>query len=201
MTDWALNDMVGVMDWVAQRHPSDRTFIVGHSFGGQAAGLLDNVADLAGMVTVSSQSGYWGHQGGDQKWVVGFHAYVTLPLVTRAYGYSPWSKVGAGEDLPRGVALQWSSWCRHPDYLLSDAVLPLERYLDFEAPVLAYSIADDKWGTRESVDAWMANYANLERRRIVPADHGLDRLGHMGWFKAGSESLWEDAIDWMGAQS
>jgi predicted alpha/beta hydrolase len=200
MRDWALVDMPGVVDWAATELRCDRLFLVGHSFGGQAAGLLDNAERVTGMVTFSSQSGYWRRQGGGQKAVVAFYVYVVLPLLARLLGYVPMSWLGAGEDLPRGVAEEWARWCRHPKYLLGDETLPLERYRSFWAPVLAYSFGDDKWGTREAVDAMMQAYPNLERRHLEPSDVGLPAIGHLGFFRPVCQSLWPDVVRWLDAR-
>lgn len=195
MRDWAFLDMAGVLDWIGER-AHERVFFVGHSFGGQVAGMLDNGGLVDAMATFSSQSGHWRMQGGGQKYVVGFHQYVTMPMLSRAVGFMPWSTVGAGEDLPKGVATEWARWGRMRRYLLDDATLPLERFGEFTAPVLAYSFDDDAWGTAASVDAMMSAYPNLERRHIVPAEHGLDTIAHMGFFKPSSEALWADVADW-----
>lgn len=197
MRDWALLDMAGVVDWVRSQYELERLLFVGHSFGGQAAGLLDSADGVDGMITLSAQSGHWRLQGGEQKLAVAFHVYVTLPLLSAALGYMPWSWLGASEDLPKGVALEWSRWCRHPRYLLGDASLPLGRYATFTAPVLAYSLGDDKWGTPAAVDAMMSAYPNLERRHVEPSAIGLRGLGHFGYFREGSEPLWRDAVAWL----
>jgi predicted alpha/beta hydrolase len=113
------------------------------------------------------------------------------------FGYFPWSRFAAGEDLPAGVALEWARWCRNRDYLLGDETLPLQRYEAFDAPVLAYSIEDDDWGTPRAVDDMMRAYANVARRHLVPPDYGLDKLGHMGFFRKGSEAIWDEVIAWL----
>jgi predicted alpha/beta hydrolase len=43
----------------------------------------------------------------------------------------------------------------------------------------------------------MRAYPNVTRRHIAPADYGLSRLQHMGFFKDGSEPLWREAIEWL----
>ena len=128
---------------------------------------------------------------------MGFNVYVTLPLLVKVFGYMPWSWIGSAEDLPAGVALQWSRWCRDPDYLLGDRSLPLQRFADFKAPVLAYSIDDDKWGTRRAVDAMMSAYPNVERRYIDPSRYGLLELGHVGYFRPESADVWAEGIEWL----
>lgn len=199
LTDWALLDLAGAVDWAADRERLP-LFLIGHSFGGQVAGLLDDAGRVSGMVTLSSQSGYWRLQGGEQKLVVAASVYLALPLLARTLGYAPWSRFARGEDLPRGVALQWSAWCRRPEYLLADRSLPLERFDQFVAPVLAYSFSDDKWGTARAVDAMMRAYPNLQRRHVIPAEVGLPRLGHMGYFRAPAQPLWSDLVDWFNSR-
>jgi predicted alpha/beta hydrolase len=195
--DWALADLPGVADWVAGELRPRRLLLIGHSFGGQVAGMYDRPERIAGMVTMSAQSGHWRLQGGEQKAVVWLHTHVTLPLLSRLMGYMPMKAIGAGEDMPAGAALEWARWCRHPDYLLGDPSLPLDRYARFTAPVLAYSIGDDKWGTASSVDAMMRVYPRVERRHVEPAQLGLDRIGHMGFFRPASRALWTDAVAWL----
>ncbi len=116
--------------------------------------------------------------------------------MSKLMGYMPMKAVGAGEDIPAGVAVEWARWCRHRDYILGDSTLPLDRYQDFTAPVLAYSFADDKWGTPRSVDVMMRAYPNLERRHIEPKDAGLAKIGHMGFFRSGSQVLWRQVVAW-----
>lgn len=195
--DWVLLDMAGVLDWVDSTVGPERLFLVGHSFGGQTPGLLDDPSSVDGMVTMSAQSGYWGRQGGIQKLVVFLHAWLSLPLLPRIFGFMPMRRFGLGEDLPSGVAMEWGRWCRHPGYLLGDPSLPLDRYASFTAPVLAYSFGDDAWGTPASVDAMMSAYPNVERRHVEPGDVGLDRIGHVGFFRPESRPLWDDMIAWL----
>jgi len=194
--DWALEDLPGVLDWVVDDLGSEKVFLVGHSFGGQVAGMYDRPAVIDGMATMSAQSGHWRLQGGEQKFVVWLHTHVTLPLLSKLMGYMPMSAVGAGENMPAGVAVEWSRWCRHPDYILGDRTLPLDRFQDFTAPVLAYSFGDDKWGTPKSVEAMMRAYPNVERRHVEPSEVDLPSIGHLGFFKPQSEVLWKDTIGW-----
>lgn len=192
---WGEQDMQAVLSW-AQGAGFDRIYMVGHSVGGQVTGLLQDPAAVRAMVTVSAQSGYWRLQGGLQKLSVFLHVHVTLPLLSRLLGYMPWKRLAGGENLPKSAALQWSRWCRDPRYLLGDDTLPLHRYSQFRAPILAYSIDDDSWGTRESVNSMMRAYPNVERRHLVPATHGLAELGHFGYFRPSAAGLWEDVVQW-----
>jgi predicted alpha/beta hydrolase len=199
MRDWALIDMQAIVDWLSSEFGPRRIFSVGHSFGGQGIGLIETPQRISAMVGVSAQSGYWGVQGGFEQYRARFAVTVLIPVLTRLFGYFPWSRFAAGEDLPAGVALEWARWCRNRDYLLGDETLPLQRYEAFDAPVLAYSIEDDDWGTPRAVDDMMRAYSNVTRRHLVPANYGLEKLGHMGFFRKGSERVWDEVVQWLEA--
>ncbi|ANM29721.1 hypothetical protein ABI59_09235 [Acidobacteria bacterium Mor1] len=198
--DWGLQDMRGALEWVQATYAPRKTFVLGHSIGGQLPGLIENTSAIAGMVGVSAQSGYWGVQGGSEKQKVWFYMYVLFPLLTTIYGYLPWRMFGSGEDLPLGVAREWSSWCRSRRYLFDDATLPLHNYQRFTSPILAYSFVDDAWGTRRAVDEMMSGYSasDVERRHVGPDDVGMKRIGHVGFFRPEGERLWEQALSWFG---
>ena len=158
MRDWCLHDMEGVTRWVEHELAPEKHFAIGHSFGGQTLAMMDSASVVDSVVTVSAQSGHWALQGGAEKARVLLAVYVMLPVLSRVFGYFPWARFARGEDLPKGVALEWAGWCRHPEYLLGDPSLPLSRYAEFTAPVLAYSVDDDDWGTPRAVDAMMKAY-------------------------------------------
>lgn len=198
MADWGLFDIPAVVRR-ARVEGAERLVVVGHSVGGQVAGLTPEPDLVSALIGVSAQSGHWRLQGGIQPAVVGFHVHVTLPVLVRVFGYAPWSRFSRGEDLPAGVGRQWAAWSRDGDYLLGDDTLPLARFAAFTAPVLSYSIDDDDWGTARSVDSMMRAYPNVERRHVAPADIGVDALGHMGAFRLGSERLWDEMVEWIDA--
>ncbi len=198
MEDWVAKDMTGIINWAAKEHTEKRIAVVGHSAGGQLAGMLPNANRIDQMLTLSAQSGYWGLQAGSEPAKVRFMVTILIPLLCRLFGYLPWSKIGAGLDLPKGVALQWARWCRQPGYLLDDQSLPLDRYAKFNAPVLAYSVDDDDWGSAPAVDAMMSAYPKLERRHITAQAYGVEKFGHMGAFKAGSDRLWDEMLSCLG---
>lgn len=60
MRDWVLLDMTTMIDWIDRTLAPKRLFVIGHSFGGQALGMLENAGRVDAMVGVSAQSGYWG---------------------------------------------------------------------------------------------------------------------------------------------
>ncbi len=45
----------------------------------------------------------------------------------------------------------------------------------------------------------MGAYPNVELRHVDPGDVGLDRIGHVGFFRPESRPLWDDVISWFEA--
>ncbi len=197
LSDWALLDQQGVIEWTKQTYSPGRLFLFGHSAGGQLAGMIADPSLVDAMVTVASQSGYWRIQGKGQRAAVAFHSHISLPGLPKIFGYMPWSRISKAEDIPKGVSEEWARWIRSPDYLLGDDSLPLDRYSRFTAPVLAYSLADDTWGTREAVNAMMSAYPNVERRHIEPSEIGVASIGHFGFFRPEAKPLWDDVVSWL----
>lgn len=197
LSDWALQDLPAVVARAAAR--SGSTSLVGHSLGGQIAGLLPEPSLVDAMVGVVAQSGYWRLQGGRQPWLVRFQVTIAMPLLARVFDRMPFERIGFGVDVPSAVATGWAAACRDPDYLAGDPSLPVARYDDVTAPMLAYSIDDDDWGTPRAVDAMMRHYPRVERRHLVPAAYGMDAIGHLGAFRPGAEQVWDEIATWLHA--
>jgi predicted alpha/beta hydrolase len=197
MRDWALLDAAAAFSHVEPLH--ERLFVVGHSFGGQAIGLLPQPERIAAALVVGSQSGYWRNWpplGRAWMWPT---THLLLPGISRALGYFPASRLGFGEDLPAGVAIEWARWCRHPRYLVG-ALQAQEAYARFRAPLLAYAIADDPFAPLSAVKALFDLYssANAELRAVTPESLGVKAIGHFGFFRERfRDTLWREATEWL----
>jgi predicted alpha/beta hydrolase len=202
MRDWALLDSAAAFDFLATNFPGQKLMTIGHSFGGQAFGLLPSPERIAAALTVGSQSGYWRNWpplGRAWMWPA---THIGLPLVPRLLGYFPGSRLGFGEDLPKEVTIEWARWCRHPKYLVG--ALGVEReYARFSAPIRLYAISDDRFAPPRAVEALGVLYPNakVEVRRIRPDDINAGSIGHFGFFRERfRDSLWREARDWLEAQ-
>jgi len=203
MRDWALLDSTAAFDFLETNFPNHKLMTIGHSFGGQAFGLLPRPERIAAALTVGSQSGYWRNWPAPfgQAWMFGA-THIGMPLMPRLFGYFPGSRVGLGEDLPAGVMIEWARWCRHPRYLVGD--LGVEReYARFAAPIRLYAITDDRFAPPRAVEALAVLYPNSkpEIRRVEPRDVNSNSIGHFGFFRERfRDSLWREARDWLEAQ-
>jgi predicted alpha/beta hydrolase len=200
LSDWALLDARAAHLHVRERFPDEPVAIVGHSFGGQLVGLLGETRSAHAALMVGCQLAYYGNwptRSARLLLATGWRA--VLPLVTALVGYLPGRFVGSGEDLPAGVARQWGRWCCHPDYYMGEHPDARARLAAFDAPTLFYSFTDDTFAPGRAVAQLLSHLpkAQLEHRRIDPRTLGAGPIGHFGFFRAGTASLWPAALDFV----
>jgi predicted alpha/beta hydrolase len=200
MRDWAQQDAAGVMDWVDSRH-SGRVLAVGHSFGGQALGLLPRAERLAGAMVVGAQSGYWRHWPGWRGPAVAAFWHAVIPVLCGICGYYPASVLRMGADMPAGVAREWARWGRRPGYVTdADGGALRPGYSRVAFPIRSYSFSDDTLAPPRAVEALLGFYAaaRIERRALTPRDLGVRAIGHWGFFRERfRDPLWIEAAAWL----
>lgn len=199
MRDWATRDIPAAFEYLERALPGARLLAVGHSFGGQIYGLLPQRERICAALVVGSQSGYWRHWRGVQRAGMWAFTHLFIPTVTRLSGYAATSRIGMGEDLPAGVALEWARWCRDPDYVVG-ALAAHADYARFRAPLRAVVATDDFYAPLPAVEALLKLYpaAPGEIRRVAPGEVGATRIGHFGYFREQfRDSLWREAADWL----
>lgn len=199
MRDWAEKDIGGALDYLARATHGARLIGIGHSFGGQAFGLVPGNERYVAALTVGAQSGYWRHWHGRGRVGMWLVTHVALPAMSRLCGYLPARVFGQGEDLPAGVAREWASWCRHPGYIVG-ALGAQEAYARFTAPIRAYAVTDDSYAPPAAVAAFLGFYPNAPRsvEKVQPEQVGGEPIGHFGFFRERfRETLWRQAADWL----
>lgn len=199
MADWAALDVTAAVRWLRERYDHLPLGYVGHSFGGQALGLLANNSEVSRALLVASQAGYWKLMTSPEKYrVFALLNFIGTPL-TQALGYAPgWS--GLGEDLPKDVFLQWTQWVNSPRYLFDSRLPALRNFPKFKGQLRAFTFSDDPWATRPAVELLCAGFASIrcEVLSIAPEDIGADRIGHLGFFRREHRgTLWRTAADWL----
>ncbi|MEM9193104.1 MAG: alpha/beta fold hydrolase [Myxococcota bacterium] len=193
MADWARKDAVAALETTRAFDNTLPTFLVGHSFGGQSLGLAPELREVDGAFLVASQLGYLGHwPSALERARLFMILYGALPVASNAFGYLPgW--LGLKHDLPKGVALEWAKWCRHPDYLGGYEDDADQNFASFRAPISLVSVTDDDMAPARSVRALVRRLRNapLVHDRVAPADVGADHIGHFGFFRPKfRDSLW-----------
>lgn len=199
--DWAQLDLAAAVDFLSREYLP--LYMMGHSFGGQAFGLLPNHDKVAKFYTFGTGAGWHGWMPRNERLKVLGMWHVLAPLLTQWKGYWPWSLLGMGEDLPMGVYEQWKQWCRYPHYFLDDPTMQREvsEFDRVHTQIMAANSIDDRWAPPVSRDAFMVGYKNaaMQTFDINPARFGLKNVGHMGYFRSNAQPLWEDALRWLDA--
>jgi len=199
MTDWALLDVTGAVDWMRSQHAGLPLVFVGHSFGGQALGLLPNNMSVSRALFIAAQAGAWRRMTPPE----GLRVFALMNAVGRPLahllGYAPgW--VGLGEDLPRDVFLQWTKWVSSRRYYYDDPSLTaLANYPNYRGPLRALTFSDDPWATRPAVELLCSGFTSTrpEIVTVTPQQSGLAKIGHFGFFRPENRALWSDAAEWM----
>lgn len=193
LTRWAA-DARDALAYVAGRAEGAPMTWVGHSLGGQVLPFADHER-LARVVTVSAGSGYWRllpprlSRWSPLLW------RVIAPASIAAFGYYPGGRLGIVGDLPAGVMRQWRRWCLHPEYVVG-AEQAHDRFAQVRAPIAALSFSDDEMMSDRSISAlhrWYVN-SNVTRMRYTPAQLGVSRMGHFGFFREQHAPLWEELL-------
>lgn len=201
MTDWAATDVTGAVNWMRERYQNLPLLYVGHSFGGQALGLLPNNAEISRALLVSAQAAYWKLMPAPER----YRVYLFMNLIgvptARLLGYLP-GRLMLGQDLPKGVFLEWTRWVMSKRYLLDDPNLTaLTNFANYRAPLRALSFTDDSWAPRPAVELLCSGFTATtpDIVSVAPADAGVKKIGHMGFFRSEHrETLWLAAADWLG---
>ncbi|MDN4058997.1 alpha/beta fold hydrolase [Massilia sp. YIM B02769] len=202
MSDWMLEDVGAVTRWARLRFPALPLLAVGHSVGGHAIGISPDTAHLRAALLVATHAGITrtilGRAERLRVWCV---MRVLAPLLCGLLGYMPGRRIGLGEDLPRGVMLEWSRWTTLPRYFFDDAALEAARRMSRVAiPLLVFGFDDDPWANPGAMDILLSGYtsAPLERRQFNARSLGLPGVGHMGFFRRRCEAtLWQEAGAWL----
>lgn len=190
MLDWGKLDVAAAIDFIRREEPGSLAYL-GHSAGGQIAGLAPNVDRVDRFVFTSSQSGYWRLWPGASKLGLGA-LWLAMPLISRVVGYFPSKLLGLGsEELPRNVATEWARFGRHREYLFAYA--DPAPYARITAPIHAFSFRDDRYAPRAAVEALLAKYSGA---RVTHKHIEQRGLGHFDLFRKGrADALWEEIAE------
>jgi predicted alpha/beta hydrolase len=193
LLDWARLDAPAALDLARTRWPDAPLWALGHSFGGQALGLVPNGEVLAGAIVVAAASGDMAIYPRRLGWKYLFQLGIAAPVVMAIFGYLP-GRFGVGADVPAGVIRQWTRWCRTPDYVRGALGRDGTSHHRLAIPIHFFDVSDDTFapeGPSAALRAWYSAAA-VSHVRLTPTDFGAPAVGHFGVFRPGlAEPLWE----------
>lgn len=192
--DWAQKDAVAVLDELARLSQGKPIYWLGHSLGGQIVGLVPNISKVSKIITIAAGSGYWRENAPQLKKNVLWMWYMAVPLSITVLGYFPGKKLRMVGDLPKGVILQWRRWCLNSNYLMgAEGTEVIKAYEQLTIPILALAIEDDELISLQSIKSLHRFYQSAPNSilEVIPKQHGLQRIGHIGFFKPELAQLWD----------
>ncbi|NWE38068.1 alpha/beta fold hydrolase [Pseudomonas yamanorum] len=199
-SDWGVLDFEAILQRAQREFAGQPIDVVGHSFGGCAAGLGASGAVIRRLVTVGAQFAYWRDYEASGRWRMFTKWHVVMPLVTAMFGYFPGKRMGWLEDTPAGVVRDWSTPTAGYEKRPSGRALSELPFSRVKAQVLAISITDDPFGTVPAIERLLRYFEGSERThlRIAPEDIGEKEVGHFAFFRSQyQDRLWPIALAWL----
>lgn len=192
--DWGLYDMPAALDFLLSHTGAQKAWLIGHSAGGQLLGLMNNHHRIERALAVASSSGYvkrlrW--PGRISAWLM---LKLMIPLTANTLGYVPSKKFGWGENLPKGVGLQWAKWCSSPGYVENEFGQGVQEhfYRQLNTPLVYLYASDDPIATPANVQDIMrlAPQAPARMIEIKPEQFKLPAIGHVDMFRPSHRAIW-----------
>jgi predicted alpha/beta hydrolase len=200
--DWGELDFDAVLRFARERAPDAPLLVVGHSIGGYLPGLSENAPAIRRMLTVGAQYAWWRDYHPRSRARLFLKWHVAMPALTALVGYFPGRRLGWLEDLPAGVANEWSfrrarMELTHP---IEERDEVLRRFAAVTAPILAVVVADDDLGTPAAIRRTLGYYRGAAKTEVLiePRDLGYDSIGHFSLFHARHAAhFWPETLLWL----
>lgn len=201
-SDWGELDFNAAVRFAKTHDPDGSLIVVGHSIGGFLPGFAESAVLVDRMLTVGAQYAWWRDYAAHRRAHLFVKWHIAMPLITALCGYFPGRRLGWLEDLPAGVANEWSfrkaqMELSHP---LEKREQVLRRFAAVTAPILAVTLTDDEYAPPVAVRRGLQYYTSSDRAFIclTPDDLGYDRIGHFGLFHARHrDDFWKLTLPWL----
>jgi len=198
LTEWAEQDIEGLVEWLGRRYPDLPLLGIGHSIGGQLFGIVPSVQRFSALFLVGAQRGYAAYWRGFSRPLIAAFWRV-LPAIVTVFGYLPMSVAGC-EAIPPRVAREWQSWGLHPDFRDASGRSLSNRWGRFGGRLLSVSFEDDFFAAQAAVAALVHTYASAraEHLHFSPSDLRRETIGHSGFFVEDvCPGLWHRVVRWL----
>lgn len=193
-SNWAKNDFESVIQHVHSTNPNCELFLITHSIGGQLLGIVPSNHLFKGIITVASQSGSYNHWKGIDKLMMLTFWHLYIPISLKVFNYLSIKKLIDMENLPKGVAKEWASWCKNKNYHFDFIENCQENYNQITCDLISYSSEKVFFAPTKAVD-WLSekfNNASVTRNHLLDKDFDNLPIRHFGFFKKKfKNSIWK----------
>lgn len=200
--DWGELDFDAVIRFAKHRAPSRPLLVVGHSIGGFLLGFAKSASTIDRILTVGAQYAYWWDYAPAYRARLFLKWHLAMPAMTALFGYFPGKKLGWLEDLPAGVANEWSFRPSRMEqsYPRDERAAILERFASVSAPTLAIAMSDDELATVTGIRRALSYYRGAHGIQVLlsPQDFGFEAIGHFGLFHdRHTDGFWRATLNWL----
>lgn len=200
--DWGEQDFDAALRFmVAEKLPGPMQ-VIGHSIGGFLPGFSPLSHRIDRMLTVGAQYAYWRDYSKKHrlKQIIKWH--IAMPIMTFGFGYFPGRQLGWLENLPAGVANEWSFRRRDMErnYPPDQRLAILASFGSVAAAILAVGISDDEIASSRAIARTLGYYSSATKTHVqlTPQDFATEEIGHFGFFHDRHKvSLWQDSLQWL----
>ena len=196
LRNWGIIDMVATTEYLHNNYPNQKIYFIGHSIGGQVAGLMKNYYLIERFVFVATTHGYWPLFNFPLNITSAFMWYLHIPVTANLFGYMPRSLTYRGVEIAKGVALEWAAWSRKKAYIAHyfGKNITTSYYENITQNIDVIRFEDDPIAIPKTVNAMMDYYKNatVKIHAIDPKKIGKRRVGHSGFFSEKLGKAWWD---------
>lgn len=199
MRIWGNTDYKAVTDYIVEKYPNHRKFLIGHSVGALILGMNKNSEIFEKFCFVATQNTYFGHLRFKVKLMslLGFGLY--QPILVGIKGYFKTSLINLGESLPKGVSNDWRTLIMNRKSV-NKLLEKTENFSkNLHQKVLYLNMEDDDWITETGMKLLMnETFVNMKPiyRTVKVSESNGEEIGHINFFRAKHSKLWEIVLNW-----
>lgn len=198
---WGERDFEAALTFMADRRDAP-LLVVGHSIGGFLPGFALSAPRLTRILTVGAQYAWWKEYAEDRRALLFLKWHLVMPLATALCGYFPGKRLGWLEDLPAGVANEWSFRRARMElsYPPAERAAILARFAAVTAPILAVTPFDDDYAPLKAVRRTLTYFRGAASTAVVlqPQHLAATTVGHFALFhERFLPTFWKGTLEWL----
>lgn len=181
-------DVNEVITWVKQQYPNKKTFLLGHSLGGQISSLYTSrfSVNIEGVILIASGLVYYKNWSLFPKFKIWIAGNI-FPPISRVFGYFPGHLIGFGGREGKTVMLDWAKNARTGLYKLLNTQFNYEKSLkQLKTSTLCLTMEGDSLAEPKAAKALYKKYSShseVTYKHFTRAETGISNLGHFNWAK------------------